>query len=144
MNEILVNFDKETGKIKPLHSVGCAPYAVNMGNNQLYIDKYFKEASIPYCRLHDCCGGWGGAHFVDIPNIFPDFDADENDPDNYDFHYSDEYIGAIQKAGTETYYRLGITIEWGSKKYTATPPKDFSKWARICEHIILHSSAKMI
>lgn len=138
MNEILVNFDKETGKIKPLHSVGCAPYAVNMGNNQIYIDKYFKEASIPYCRLHDCYGSWGGAHFVDIPNIFPDFDADENDPDNYDFHYSDEYIGAIQKAGTETYYRLGITIEWGSKKYTATPPKDFSKWARICEHIILH------
>lgn len=86
----------------------------------------------------DCCGIWGGGHFVDVPNIFPDFGADENDPENYDFHYTDEYIKAIQDAGTETYYRLGVTIEWGSKKYASLVPKDFAKWARICEHIIAH------
>lgn len=138
MNKIYINFDKEAGMIKPIHSVCCAPYSVGMGDNQVYINKYFKEAHIPYSRLHDCCGMWGGAHFVDIPNIFPDLDADENDPKNYDFHYTDEYIGAVQAAGTEVYYRLGVTIEWGSKKYAANPPKDFAKWARICEHIILH------
>ena len=75
------------------YSMCCAPYDVAMGNDHRYIDKYFKEAVIPYCRLHDCCGGWGGTHFVDVPNIFPDFDADENDANNYDFHYSDERIG---------------------------------------------------
>ena len=41
---------------------------------------YLKEAGIPYSRLHDV-GGWlGGGLYVDIPNLFPDFDADENDP----------------------------------------------------------------
>ena len=35
-------------------------------------------------------------------------------------------------------YRLGVTIEWGSKKYSCNPPQDFAKWARICEHIIMH------
>ena len=73
-----------------------------------------------------------------MPNIFRDFDADENDPANYDFHYSDEYITAIIESGANVVYRLGITIEWGSKKYTSIPPKDFAKWARICEHIIMH------
>ena len=49
-----------------------------------------------------------------------------------------EYITAIIETGASVVYRLGITIEWGSKKYTSVPPKDFAKWARICEHIIMH------
>ncbi|MDY4213855.1 MAG: hypothetical protein SOX82_09280 [Eubacteriales bacterium] len=137
-NKVKIDFKNEKGVVKPLNGVCCAPYSSIMGKNQKHIDKYFKEGNIPYCRLHDCCGKWGGTHFVDIPNIFRDFDADENDPNNYDFHYTDEYIGAIQKSGCEAYYRLGVTIEWGSKKYTANPPKNFGKWARICEHIIMH------
>ena len=138
MNEVYVNFNHVTGKIKPLHGVCCAPYQAAMGPEQEYIDKFFKEGNIPYCRLHDCCGAYGGSYYVDISNVFSNFDADENDPASYDFHYTDEYIGAIQKTGCEAYYRLGETIEWGSKKYTAIPPKDLKKWARICEHIIRH------
>ena len=138
MNQITVDFHQITGKVKPVHGVCCAPYANGMGPKQAVIEKYFTQGNIPYCRLHDCNGSYGGAHFVDIPNVFPDFDADESDPASYDFHYTDEYIGAIQKAGTQAYYRLGVTIEWGSKKYTTLVPKDFAKWARICEHIIRH------
>lgn len=138
MSKINVDFNKITGEIKPVHSVCCAPYGVNMGPDQRLIQSFFSEANIPYSRLHDCCYCYGGTYYVDIPNIFRDFDADENDPANYDFHYTDEYISAIQNAGTECYYRLGVTIEWGSKKYTVMPPKDFAKWARICEHIIMH------
>ena len=88
--------------------------------------------------MHDCCGSYGGCYYIDVPNIFRDFDADENDPTSYDFYYSDEYITAIIKTGAQIVYRLGITIEWGSKKYRAFPPKDFAKWARICEHIVRH------
>ncbi len=98
----------------------------------------FTAAHIPYCRTHDCVGIRNRSCLVDIPKVFPNFDADENDPNNYDFHYSDEYIGAVQKAGTETYYRLGCSIEWGSKKYVSLMPTDFAKWARICEHVIMH------
>ena len=117
-NKVKIDFKNEKGVVKPLNGVCCAPYSSIMGENQKHIDKYFKEGNIPYYRLHDCFGKWGGTYFVDIPNIFRDFDADENDPNNYDFHYTDEYIGAIQKSGCEAYYRLGVTIEWGSKKYT--------------------------
>jgi len=138
MNKININFNKTTGIVKPVHSVCCAPYGVNFGPDQKYVQIFFTEANIPYCRLHDCCSYYGGTYYVDIPNIFRDFDADENDPESYDFHYTDEYIKSIQDANTEAYYRLGITIEWGSKKYVSLPPKDFDKWARICEHIIMH------
>ncbi len=138
MNNFSVDFAKSTGPVKPLHGVCCAPYSAMQGKEQSTIQKYFTEGRIPYCRLHDCGGAYGGSYFVDIPNVFPDFDADENDPASYDFHYTDEYIGAIQAAGCEAYYRLGVTIEWGSKKITSLPPKDFAKWARICEHVVRH------
>ena len=123
MKKVTVDFSKSKGLVKPLNGVCCAPYSISLGEKQKIIHEMFKEADIPYCRLHDCCSIWGGGHFVDVPNIFPDFGADENDPENYDFHYTDEYIKAIQDAGTETYYRLGVTIEWGSKKYASLVPK---------------------
>ena len=137
-NKIYINFDEEKGRVKALNGVCCAPYGIGMGKNQVHIESYFREGNIPYCRLHDCCGGYGGTYFVDITNVFPDFDADENNAESYDFHYTDEYIAAIQKTGCETYYRLGETIEWGSKKYRTLVPESFEKWARICEHIIMH------
>ena len=42
------------------------------------------------------------------------------------------------EAGTETFFRLGQTIEHQIKKHGTIPPKDFKKWAAICEHIIRH------
>ena len=130
--------NKIIGKIKELHGVNCAPYLKTYGNKQPLIYKTFEYAGVPRSRLHDCCGSYGGAYFVDIPNIFRDFDADENNPENYDFYYTDEYIGAIIASGAKIVYRLGITVEWGSKKYRTYPPKDYAKWAKICENVIRH------
>ncbi len=135
MQTIHIDFSQNDGLVRPLHGVNCAPYGHGGG---WYVTDSFQKAKIPYSRLHDCMGGYGGAHFVDIPNIFPDFDADEKDPANYDFTLTDDYIGCIVKAGTKIVYRLGITIDWGIKKYHTMPPKDFDKWARICEHVIRH------
>ena len=50
----------------------------------IYYD-YRKSALTP----DDVAGAYGGGVFVDIPNIFRDFDADENDPASYDFYYTD-------------------------------------------------------
>ena len=130
--------DRKSAPIKELHGVNCAPYNKRAGNEQIRVRNFFKYLGSPRSRLHDCCGTYGGTYFVDVPNIFRDFDADENDPKNYDFHYSDEYITAIIEGGANVVYRLGVTIEWGSKKYTIYPPKDLQKWARICEHIVRH------
>lgn len=138
MNKVNVNFGEKTKKVKAVNSVCLAPYVKNTGEKQPLMDKLFAEAKFPFCRLHDCQGAYGGTYYVDISNIFRDFDADENDPASYDFYYTDEYISAIHHAGSQAYYRLGETIEWGSKKYRTLPPRDNKKWARIAEHIIRH------
>ncbi|MBR5615715.1 MAG: hypothetical protein IKW66_02735, partial [Clostridia bacterium] len=98
------------------------------------------EAGIPYSRLHDVGGSFGGGKYVDIPNIFRNFDADENDPASYDFDFTDELLKHLVEADVEPYFRLGITIENAVKvkPYFVFPPKDYDKWARICEHIIRH------
>lgn len=135
MSTITVDFSEKTGVIKPLHGVNNGPK-----NNMFNIDttKYFVEAGIPYSRLHDTEYPYGKGHFVDIPCIFPDFDADAQDPNSYDFTLTDLYIEAIYQAGTEVFYRLGVSIEHGPKKYHIFPPKDPLKWAQICEGIIRH------
>ena len=52
--------------------------------------------------------------------------------------FTDHYLDNIRRAGTEVFFRLGQSIEHGPKKYGILPPKDFLKWARICEHVIRH------
>ena len=135
---VSVDFAKSEGAIRPLHGVNNAPCRV--GTNDWEQVWQFRHAGIPFMRTHDTIGMWGGAHYVDIPNVFPDFDADENDPKSYDFTFTDRYLANVVKAGTEIFYRLGVTIEnyWQIKRYTTNPPKDFAKWARICEHVVRH------
>jgi len=84
------------------------------------------------------CGVYGGPYSHDITCIFPNFDADPYDPESYDFACTDESVLVCLEAGTETFFRLGQTIEHQIKKHGTIPPKDFNKWAIICEHIIRH------
>lgn len=137
MAKIIVNTDKIIKKMKPMHGGGQPPIG---GVSLTPYFHYMTEAGIPFSRLHDVGGPYGGNRFVDIPNIFRNFDADENDPQNYDFTFTDYIIKGIIDAGVEPYYRLGVTIENQAfiKAYHTHPPKDYHKWARICEHIIRH------
>ena len=135
--KITADFTKPTGKIiKPMHGIGQPPMIFH--DDRMF--HYLSDAGMPYSRLHDVCGWLGGDLYVDIPNLFRDFDADENDPASYDFAFTDAYIGNIIKSGTQIFYRLGVTIEneHMRKAYRIFPPKDPAKWARICEHVIRH------
>ena len=137
MKTLTVDFNKITGKIKPMHAVGQPPF-LNPHHTDHF--KYLTEANIPYSRLHDVGGPYGGNKYVDIPNIFRDFDADETDPASYDFVFTDWLIAELMKAKCPPIFRLGVTIEnfCAMRSYRLDPPKDPAKWARICEHIIRH------
>ena len=130
----------ELGVVKPMHAVNNGPSVKKPGGDQKRGNfEDYKALRVPFARTHDsvnCVSG--GAHTCDVNAVFPDFDADENDPRNYDFVFTDHYLDSIRRAGTEVFFRLGQTIEHGPKKYGVLPPKDFAKWARICEHVIRH------
>lgn len=140
MKTVSVNFANPVGKMKPMHAVNNGPVYKFAEDQRITNLPAFKAAGIPYARNHDAsfCSTYGGNHTVDVNFIFPDFDADPYDPASYDFIWTDEYIRATEAAGTKTFYRLGSRIEHGPKKYNTLPPKDFHKWAVICEHIICH------
>ncbi len=132
---------KKLGKFKILNATNGGPWYKRHVVDQVRsnFDTY-KAARIPYSRNHDSgvIGTYGGPYSHDICKIFTNFDADENDPASYDFACTDEAILSCLDAGTETFFRLGETIEHQIKKHATIPPKDFHKWARICEHVIRH------
>ena len=133
---VKVNTGNIKGKIKPMHGVGQPPFA----GVDFSMIKYLSDAGIPYSRLHDVGGKYGGNRFVDIPNIFRDFNADPYDAESYDFAFTDLLITALMQSGVEPVFRLGVTIENECliKAYRIYPPADYQKWAVICEHIIRH------
>ena len=137
MNTIFVDFNSSLGKVKRMHAVNnvqTVPYDFYGGLDRL------AEAHVPYSRLHDTGYYSAVSPLVDIADVFPDFDADENDPCSYDFSFTDVLLSEMHEKGIKPFYRLGATIEnfHNIKAYNIYPPKDFAKWARICEHIIMH------
>ncbi len=139
MDTILFDLEKKIGKIKPMHAVNNGPVHKKGSQVRSNLEAY-RAAGIPYARNHDAAfwSSYGGEHTVDISAVFPDFDADPYDPASYDFPVTDNYLLLIEEAGAKNFYRLGSKIEHGVKKYGTLPPKDFYKWAVICEHIIRH------
>ena len=139
MNTVKVDFLNTVGAVKPMNAVNNGPKRTasvqTRGNFQEY-----KDARIPYARTHDSaeCLAHGAPNIVDIWRVFPDFDADPELPESYDFKLTDIYLQTIIDAGAKVFYRLGQTIEHSAKKYYIHPPKDFKKWAVICEHVIRH------
>ncbi len=129
----------EVGPIKLMNAVNNGPTKPRSDQSRGNFDEY-AALKIPYARVHDAahCHAYGGPHTVDISAIFPDWNADETKPESYDFACTDEYLANIRAAGTEPFYRLGQSIEHYIKKYHIHPPKDYAKWARICEHIVRH------
>lgn len=136
MAQIFVNPSQKTGSIKPMHGVNQPPFQ----GTDYSMFHYLTEAGVPFSRTHDVGGYYGGGRFIDIPNLFRDFNADPEDPSAYDFTFTDEFITALMKAGVQPFFRLGVTIENEAyrKAYRIYPPEDNLKWARICEGVIRH------
>jgi len=135
MSRIHIDFQRKKGPVKPMHAVNNGVVLGRQNNTETY-----RTAGFPYARNHDAsyCEEYGVEHCVDITAIFRDFDASPYHPDSYDFAVTDAYLKGTVDAGTKIFYRLGQRIEHTVKKYNIYPPKDFQKWAVICEHIIRH------
>ena len=140
MSTVNVNFAEKLGRMKPMNAVNNGPVGLIIPKQNRNNFEEYKAARIPYARNHDASEwiDYGGEFVVDIYNLFPNFDADPYDPANYDFPVTDALVKFTQDTGTEVYYRLGARIEHQCKKYRTVMPKDFKKWAVICEHVIRH------
>jgi xylan 1,4-beta-xylosidase len=106
----------------------------------------YRAAAVDLIRTHDAFGaGDIDAHFgagppgLAVPEernaltIFPDMNADANDPASYRFAPTDRLIASIRGAGAEPLFRIGRSI--GADP---TPPPNPDKYALIAQHIVRH------
>ncbi len=141
METLQFDLSKELGPFKPLNATNGGPWRRKHAT-EMKISNFdaYKAARIPYSSNHG--SGiqpiYGGPYSYDITKIFPDFDADPYEAASYDFACTDDDILTCLEAGTKPFFRLGESIEHHIKKHATLPPKDFSKWAVICEHVIRH------
>ena len=92
MVKINIDCEKTTGKIKPMHAVNnvqSVPLDPYGGLDRL------AEANVPFSHLHDTGYYTSIPRLVDIKDVFPHFDADENDPNSYDFSFTDVLLSAM-------------------------------------------------
>ena len=82
MKQLKVDFSQSLGPIKAVNGVNNGPLTCNFSQDAR---PYFKEARIPFSRLHDTEYPFGSGEFVDVSCLFKNFNCDENDPANYNF-----------------------------------------------------------
>jgi xylan 1,4-beta-xylosidase len=138
------------GTLRQFNGATGAPGAEFTGRPdepRIDVSEAYKKARIDLIRTHDAFGpGDIDAKFganknlpLSIPaerndlNIFPDMNADANDPKSYNFAPTDRLIASIKGVGAETIFRIGRSI--GADP---TPPADLDKYAQIARHIVLH------
>ena len=133
--QITVDVAKSAGKIRRLHGTNMAASLENAGRNN---SQALKELDIPLTRLHDAPLESRGQRLVDVFWIFPLSHLDPQDPKNYYFAQTDDYINNCLNYGSKILYRLGESIDLSQKRRRVFPPKDYDKWADVCINIIRH------
>lgn len=118
------------GIIRHFGGINCGPLPNHDVKDGIDLTEQYQDVGIDFIRTHD----FGGP--TDISTIFPNFSADPNLESSYDFKSSDRFITGIINAGCKVFYRLGESASVNNS--LRQPPENFSKWAEICKHIVMH------
>jgi len=131
--DLRVDCSQELGRIKPLHGVNAGPLCQG---EMVDLTAAWREAAIPLARLHDC--DWPSGRIADFHSLYPDLNANPDDPRSYRFAETDAYIQAIRNAGAKVVFRLGESIEHSKHKSYVHPPRDLDRWSDACLGFIRH------
>lgn len=103
---IRVDPTEAASPVRPLHGVSLGPIDRGWA---LDLSEHYRAVRIPSVRTHDAPIQMDDV--VDLHCIFPNPKADPDDPANYVFGPTDDYLHAIHDVGAEIYFRFGETIE---------------------------------
>lgn len=130
--------DSREGELRNILGINNSPALYSGRKNGQEERRRFAELAPAYVRYHDAVYENAPFALIDVSRIFPLFHLDENDPQNYDFGPTDDYLSQISDMDVIIDYRLGESIEHSENKYRVYPPRDADKWARICRNILRH------
>ena len=131
MSKVYANFANPVRPVGMMHGMNNGPF-MHQGD----FGPEYDEAGIPFVRFHETQSPT--TKCIEVPFIFRDFDADENDEKNYFFGATDKVITEAVKHGITVMYRLGMGTESTRPRLFSDIPPDPQKWARICVNIIRH------
>ncbi len=134
---VTADFSARCGKIKPICAINGGPLLGGAILSQDFTEEY-REMNIPFVRVAGRAGEFGFNQRIDVHCIFPDFSADETLAESYNFLPTDKYLLAIRECGASIFFRLGESAEPCGRNLYALPPADKEKWAKVCEHILMH------
>jgi hypothetical protein len=151
-----VDAGKVVGEIRSFQGLNGLPSPVMTGLPSLV--QQYKDLRVNQVRTHDAMGpsevdtkfelGNGELIWL-IPDnaqragvvkagndaiIFPDWKADPEKPESYNFVPTDKMVAAILASGAEVYYRIGRS--WGAANVNS--PDDFDKFASVLKHVAMH------
>ncbi len=124
---INVDFSIPAGEIKLLGGMCNGPVSFDSD-----ISSAFRDMRVPYVRYNNTDTAVSRYAF-DVSRIFPDKNADENNPESYNFATTDKYIMAAAGCGAKIIYRLGESD--GQTSWALQNPQ---KWVNVCLHIVKH------
>ena len=131
MSKVYANFSKAVRPVGMMHGMNNGPY-MHQGD----FAPEFAEMGVPFVRFHETHSKT--TKCIEIPHIFRDWNADENDEKNYFFDVTDKVVAEAVNHGITVMYRLGMGTEAAKPLLFCTMPEDPEKWARICVNIIRH------
>jgi len=123
--DVVVRAGENTGLIRNLFGVTCGPKDPTGVLCDLTAE--YKRMRVTSVRIHDC------SEVGDIHKVFPNFNANTADPQNYDFEEVDRLVLSIHRTGARVLYRLGYSWRQGNRT-----PSDYDRFASIAKHIVLH------
>lgn len=140
MKQLNISVNPSVAADKPMRNILGMNNLPRIGAKKSYpIQKeWFDALNLKHVRHHDASLDNPGQQLLDVSRVFPLFHLDENDPKNYIFNQSDDYMQSLVGSDIEIDYRLGECIDHSGFGRLIQPPEDAEKWARICKNIIAH------
>lgn len=132
--ELVVDASAPIGSIVPVHGVNAGGVDRNYWFD---LTGWYRHWRVPTVRLHDA--PFNAHDTVDLHFLFPDPSADPDDPANYSFRLTDNYLKTLRATGADLYFRLGESIEH-QPQLTWNDPR---RWkpetlAQVCANIVRH------
>jgi xylan 1,4-beta-xylosidase len=138
LRAITVDAAKPVGIIRSLQGVSGTPLPGDSSHPDL--TRQFGQLGVNIVRTHDVdCQGTSDIDGIGPNRIFPDWNANPNDPRAYNFGPTDRAVLSIVRSGAEVEYSIGHSdLSCAGAGFNNTPPPDPAEYAIVARHVAQH------
>jgi len=133
---VRVDFRQTQGPFVRMSGVQGSPYPMAPGD--VDHSQAFRDHHLQLCRFPQDCP----PNRLTLSGIFPDEEADPEDPKSYRFEQIDRHILAARKAGCQILwqasYDIGQSDSWKGLNLGGRAPRNMARWCRVVHRCLEH------